>query len=173
MKTSHTFAAIFAAMCLLVTPSIGFQQQPLRPLSSVQLASSSSAPKHFSRFGKTRQQKDQLVWWTSNQQKRNGPLMADIAASADGGKKGFFGKVCIRLASVFLWNCLFSFFGVLGNVKGHSIRPFFAHPLLHYWNKTNNVGQIDRPTWRGTQKVDPPRLDVLCYFVQLHHLARH
>lgn len=93
MKTSQTFATIAAAMCLLVTPSIGFQQQPLRPLSSIQLASSLSAPNQFSRFGKTRQQKDKLVWWTSKQQQRNSQLMADVAASADGGKKGLFDKV--------------------------------------------------------------------------------
>lgn len=93
MKTSQTFATIAAAMCMLATPTVGFQQQPLRPLSSIQLASSSSAPNQFSRFGKTRQQKDKLVWWTSNQQKRSNPLMADVAASADGGKKGLFDKV--------------------------------------------------------------------------------
>ena len=131
MKTSQTFATIAAAMCMLVAPTIGFQQQPLRPLSSIQLASSSSAPNQFSRFGKTRQQKDKLVWWTSNQHQRNSPLMADVAASADGGKKGLFDKVCFRLASTLLLNCSarwYFFFCLLGKqIQIHS--TIFVSPI--------------------------------------------
>ena len=128
MKTSQPFATIAAAMCLLVAPSIGFQQQPLRPLSSIQLASSLSAPNQFSRFGKTRQQKDKLVWWTSKQQQRNSQLMADVAASADGGKKGLFDKVCFRLASALLLTCverMIVFFYLLGKMKTDSFNNFF------------------------------------------------
>ena len=119
MKSSLNVATVVATLscsillCFVVTPCIGFQQQPLRPLPcnfagcrSKSLHSSlASIPNHFSRFGGrpttsvSRQQNDKLVWWrsNSNQQTPSSPLMADVSASAGDEKKSILDKVCIRL----------------------------------------------------------------------------
>jgi hypothetical protein len=104
MKSPQNFATVISALvcsillCFVVNPCIGFQQ-PLQTLPcsfagcrSKSLHSSlASTSKHFSRFGG----RTTSEWWrnNSNEQKSNGPLMADASASAGEVKKGLFDKV--------------------------------------------------------------------------------